>query len=123
MHWCLPQTAEQKSDLTADWELDTRKSCGLHREQEQEGGSSRKSVSGREAVKQARLALGLEPFRIWSPQSHTAVLSEWRRKWVFCREPPFSYSQRTPEGEQSPRPGPNHPAQRPVGQLCPVHLL
>lgn len=23
-------TAEQKLDLTADWELSTRKSCGLH---------------------------------------------------------------------------------------------
>lgn len=74
MHWCLPQTAEQKSDLTADGELDTeelRAASGAG----EEGRGSRKSVSGCEAVKQARLALGLEPFRVWSPQSHTALLS------------------------------------------------
>lgn len=89
MHWCLPQTAEQKSDLTADWELDTEELQAASGTGARGQGFEEIRVCGREAVKWARLTLGLEPFRIWSPWSHTAVLSEWRRKWVFCHEPRF----------------------------------
>lgn len=89
MHWCLPQTAEQKSDLTADWELDTEELQAASGTGTRGQGFEEIRVCGREAVKWARLTLGLEPFRIWSPRSHTAVLSEWRRKWVFCHEPRF----------------------------------
>lgn len=52
-----PQTAEQKPNLPADWELYTRKSCGLHQGTGARGWGLKVRGSKHEAVEWAKLAL------------------------------------------------------------------
>lgn len=105
-----PRTAEQKPDLTADWELNTRKSCWLH--QGTGGvrgwGSRGVRVSGYEAVGWARLASG-----DWNlpgsgaQESHTAGLNVYgEASGYLCHEPPFlleTWAQGTQPCTESPR--------------------
>ena len=81
-----PQTAEQKPDLTADWELYAQKSRGLRQETGARGwGVEREPESA--SVRQSKgqgLPPGTRTFQDLEPKGATDCCAQcdWRRKWV-----------------------------------------